>query len=217
PPRRLPPSPTRRSSDLSLELASADWATSAGFDRDEDRWPRAWAEAYLEFAAGEKWQYLRDLGLRLTPIVGWAERGGSGAGEHGKSVPRFHLTWGTGPEVVRVFREPVEAADAAGLVHFAFRHRVAELITEARPAAGVGGGGRGLAAGHTGRGVAANREEAADFELRAPAVVVTSGGIGHDFELMEMHCPTERPGRFPDSMLAGVPAHVDGRMLQISE
>src|SRR5699024_5107787 len=63
----------------SLELPSADWATSAGFDRDEDRWPRAWAEASLEFAAGEKRQYLRDLGLRLTPIVGWAERGGSRA------------------------------------------------------------------------------------------------------------------------------------------
>ena len=199
----------------SLELASADWSTSAGFDRDEDRWPRAWAEAYLEFAAGEKRQYLRELGLRLTPIVGWAERGGSGAGEHGNSVPRFHLTWGTGPEVVRVFREPVEAAEAAGLVHFAFRHRVDGLITE--DGAVVGVRGRVLAASHTGRGVASNREEVADFELRAPTVIVTSGGIGHNFELMEKHWPTERLGRFPDRMLAGVPAHVDGRMLQISE
>src|SRR5699024_4752280 len=72
-------------------------------------------------------------------------------------------------------------------------------------------------ASHTGRGVASNREEVADFELRAPAVIVTSGGIGHNFELMEKHWPTERLGRFPDRMLAGVPAHVDGRMLQISE
>src|SRR5699024_7067320 len=188
----------------SLELASADWATSAGFDRDEDRWPRAWAEAYLGFAAGEKRQYLRDLGLRVTPIVGWAERGGSGAGEHGNSVPRFHLTWGTGPEVVRVFREPVEAAEAAGLVHFAFRHRVDELSTEDGGVVGVRG--RVRAASHTGRGVASHREEVADFELRAPAVIVTSGGIGHNFELMEKHWPTERLGRFPDRMLAGVPA-----------
>src|SRR5690625_730060 len=210
-----PPEQRRLGLRDSLELASADWATSSGFDRDEDRWPRAWAEAYLEFASGEKRQYLRDLGLRLTPIVGWAERGGSGAGEHGNSVPRFHLTWGTGPEVVRVFREPVEAAEAAGLVHFAFRHRVDELITE--DGAVVGVRGRVLAASHTGRGVASNREEVADFELRAPAVIVTSGGIGHNFELMEKHWPTERLGRFPDRMLAGVPAHVDGRMLQISE
>ncbi|UVI35817.1 FAD-binding dehydrogenase [Brevibacterium spongiae] len=199
----------------SLELARSDWATSAGFDRDEDHWPRKWAEAYLDFAAGEKRQYLRDLGLRLTPIVGWAERGGSGAGEHGNSVPRFHLTWGTGPEVVRVFREPVEAAEADGLVDFRFRHRVDELITE--DGAVVGVRGRVLAPSHTARGVESNRDEIEDFELRAPAVIVTTGGIGHNFELMEKYWPVDRLGEFPDTMLAGVPAHVDGRMLQIAE
>lgn len=199
----------------SLELAKDDWTTSAGFDRDEDHWPRKWAEAYLEFAAGEKRQYLRDLGLRLTPIVGWAERGGSGAGEHGNSVPRFHLTWGTGPEVVRVFREPVETAEAAGLVEFAFRHRVDELITE--DGAVVGVRGRTLAPSHTARGVESNRDEIADFELRAPAVIVTTGGIGHNFDLLKKYWPVDRLGEFPDTMLAGVPAHVDGRMLQIAE
>ena len=199
----------------SLELAKDDWATSAGFDRDDDYWPRKWAEAYLEFAAGEKRQYLRDLGLGLTPIVGWAERGGSGAGEHGNSVPRFHLTWGTGPEVVRVFREPVESAEASGLVEFAFRHRVDELITEGGAVVGVRG--RTLTPSHTARGVESNREEVADFELRAPAVIVTTGGIGHNFELMRKYWPADRLGKFPDTMLAGVPAHVDGRMLQIAE
>lgn len=199
----------------SLELARRDWATSAGFDRAEDHWPRKWAEAYLEFAAGQKRSYLRDLGLRLTPIVGWAERGGSGASEHGNSVPRFHLTWGTGPEVVRVFREPVERAEANGLVDFAFRHRVDELITEGGAVVGVRG--RVLSPSHTARGVASNREEREDFVLRAPAVIVTSGGIGHNFDLMRRYWPVERLGEFPDTMLAGVPAHVDGRMLAISE
>ncbi|WP_209324215.1 FAD-binding dehydrogenase [Brevibacterium renqingii] len=199
----------------SLELARADWTTSAGFDRDEDHWPRQWAEAYLEFAADEKRRYLRDLGLRLTPIVGWAERGGSGADEHGNSVPRFHLTWGTGPEVVRVFREPVEAAEAKGLIDFAFRHRVDELITE--DGAVVGVRGQVLADSHTARGVASNREEVEEFAFRAPAVIVTSGGVGHNFALMEKYWPSERLGAFPERMLAGVPAHVDGRMLQISE
>ncbi|RAG74240.1 FAD-binding dehydrogenase, partial [Burkholderia multivorans] len=97
----------------SLDLARSDWAASAGFDREEDRWPRKWADAYLDFAAGEKRDYLHGLGLRLTPIVGWAERGGTDPTDHGNSVPRFHLTWGTGPEVVRIFREPVQAAEAA--------------------------------------------------------------------------------------------------------
>src|SRR5699024_8738768 len=131
------------------------------------------------------------------------------------SVPRFHLTWGTGPEVVRVFREPVEAAEAAGLVHFAFRHRVDELITE--DGAVVGVRGRVLAASHTGRGVASDREEVADFGLRAAAVIVTSRETGQIFELMGELWRTERLGGFPDRMIAGVPADVDGRMLQISE
>ncbi|MDN6373141.1 MAG: FAD-binding dehydrogenase [Brevibacterium aurantiacum] len=209
----------------SLDLARQDWATSAGFDREDDHWPRQWAEAYLEFAAGDKRRYLHDLGLRLTPIVGWAERGGSGASEHGNSVPRFHLTWGTGPEVVRVFREPVERAETAGLVTMGFRHRVDELIVDnggsgsgSGDGASVGGvRGRRLAPSHTGRGVESNREELDGFELRAPAVIVTSGGIGHNFELMRKFWPAERLGEFPQTMLAGVPAHVDGRMLAIAE
>src|SRR3954470_4831889 len=124
----------------SVELARADWLGSAGFDRDrEDHWPRQWSEAYVHFAATEKRQYLRDLGLRFTPVVGWAERGGGLADGHGNSVPRFHLTWGTGPEVVRVFAEPVLEAERRGLVRFAFRHQVDELVVEDGAAVGVRG------------------------------------------------------------------------------
>jgi len=199
----------------SLELAKDDWATSAGFDRDEDHWPRKWAEAYLEFAAGEKRQYLRDLGLGLTPIVGWAERGGSGAGEHGNSVPRFHLTWGTGPGVVELFERPVIDAERQGLVTFAFRHRVDELVSEDGRVVGVRGAV--LVPDDSPRGVASARDQVDDFEIRADAVIVTSGGIGHNFDLMRKHWPTDRLGPAPKHMIAGVPAHVDGRMLEISE
>lgn len=58
----------------SLELAWRDWLGSAGFDRPEGHWPRQWARAYVEFAAGEKRKYLHDLGLRIIPTVG-GERG----------------------------------------------------------------------------------------------------------------------------------------------
>ncbi|MGO2608329.1 MAG: FAD-dependent oxidoreductase, partial [Brachybacterium tyrofermentans] len=76
----------------SLELARQDWHGSAAFDRPEDHWPRRWAEAYLQFAAGEKRSWLHGLGLRLFPVVGWAERGDGRAEGHGNSVPRFHIT-----------------------------------------------------------------------------------------------------------------------------
>jgi len=200
----------------SKELALQDWLGSAQFDRErEDHWPRQWAQAYVEFAAGEKRQYLHDLGLRVIPVVGWAERGDGLASGHGNSVPRFHLTWGTGPEVVRVFLEPVMKAVEQGLVTFRHRHQVDEIVVEEGAAVGVRG--TLLAASAEERGVASNRDRVGDFELRAQAVVVTSGGIGHNFELIRKNWPKDRMGSPPKRMIAGVPAHVDGRMLEITE
>src|ERR687894_911805 len=78
----------------SLELARQDWLGTAGFDREEDHWPRQWAEAYLQFAAGEKRSWLKQQGVGFFPVVGWAERGGDTAHGDGNSVPRFQLVWG---------------------------------------------------------------------------------------------------------------------------
>ncbi|MGW1682770.1 FAD-binding dehydrogenase [Saccharopolyspora sp. NPDC002376] len=200
----------------SYELAMQDWLGSAGFDRDdEDHWAREWARAYVHFAATEKRDYLHNLGLRLTPLVGWAERGGGVAGGHGNSVPRFHLTWGTGPEVVRVFAEPVLAAEKRGLVRFEFRHQVDELVVEDGVVVGVRG--TVLEPSEADRGVASSRDAVGDFELRAKAVVVSSGGIGHNHELIRANWPVERMGPCPETMISGVPAHVDGRMIGITE
>lgn len=199
----------------SVELALQDWMGSAGFDRDDqDYWPRQWARAYVEFAATEKRQYLRDLGLR-APLVGWAERGGGFADGHGNSVPRFHLTWGTGPEVVRIFAEPVLDAERRGLVEFHFRHRVDELIVENGCAVGI----RGAVLEPTDleRGKASNREVVGDFDIRGGVVILTTGGIGHNHDLIRQNWPVERLGPAPKKMIAGVPAHVDGRMLGIAE
>ena len=200
----------------SYDLALHDWLDSAGFDRDdEDHWGRRWAEAYVRFAAGEKRRYLHDLGLRVTPVVGWAERGGGSAEGHGNSVPRFHLTWGTGPEVVRVFAEPVLEGEKRGLVRFAFRHQVDELIVENGAVAGVRGSV--LEPTDLDRGKASSRTVVEKFERRASAVVVTSGGIGHNHELIRKNWPIDRLGPCPEHMIPGVPAHVDGRMLAITE
>ncbi|WP_232679549.1 FAD-binding dehydrogenase [Nocardioides sp. R-C-SC26] len=207
----------------SFELAWQDWQGSAQFDRTEgtadqpgeDHWPRQWAEAYVRFAATEKRDYLRALGLKVLPMVGWAERGAASAQGHGNSVPRFHLSWGTGPEVVRVFREPVEAAEAKGLVTFAFRHRVDKLIVEDGAVTGVRGAT--LAPDDSERGFASNRDVVGSFELSAPAVIVTSGGIGGNHDLVRETWPVDRMGPAPEHLISGVPAHVDGRMLAISE
>jgi uncharacterized protein len=198
----------------SFELAWQDWQGSAGFDRDEDRWPRQWAEAYVNFAAGEKRSWLRAMGHRVFPVVGWAERGDGTATGHGNSVPRFHITWGTGPGVVEPFERRVREAAERGLVTFRFRHRVDELTRTGGAVDGVRG--TVLEPSSIERGKASSRFEIGDFELRAQAVIVTSGGIGGDHDLVRKAWP-ERLGTPPRTMVAGVPAHVDGRMLRITQ
>jgi len=197
----------------SYELALQDWLGSAGFDRPEDEWPRKWAEAYVGFCAGEKRPWLHDQGMRWIPNPGWPERGGYHADGHGNSVPRFHITWGTGPGVVAPFERRVREAVARGVVELRFRHRVDELVADGGAVTGVRG--RRLAPSATDRGVATNRDEAEEFDLSAHAVVLTTGGIGGNHDLVREKWP-ERLGKAPRKMLSGVPAHVDGRMLAIA-
>nr|WP_262391216.1 FAD-binding dehydrogenase [Nocardiopsis sp. CNR-923] len=198
----------------SAELALQDWMGTAAFDRPEDAWPRRWAQAYVDFAAGEKRAWLRAQGLRFFPVVGWAERGGHLAGGHGNSVPRFHITWGTGPGVVAPFERRVRAAVERGLVTLRFRHRVDGLVVADGTVTGVRGAV--LAPSDVQRGQASGRDVVGEFELGAQAVIVTSGGIGADHDLVRQNWP-ERLGTPPAHMLSGVPAHVDGRMLAITE
>jgi uncharacterized protein len=195
-------------------LALEDWMGTAAFDRDEDFWPRQWAEAFVAFAAGEMRAWLRERGLRFFPVVGWAERGGGSAVGHGNSVPRFHLTWGTGPAVIAPFVERVRQGANDGLVTFKFRHRVNELVKSG----GIIDGVRGevLAPSDVERGRKSSREIVGGFELNAQAVIVTSGGIGGNHDLVRRNWP-QRLGPAPKRMITGVPDYVDGRMLAISE
>ncbi|PYE88678.1 FAD-binding dehydrogenase [Phyllobacterium leguminum] len=198
----------------SFELARQDWMGSAGFDRPEDHWPRQWAEAYLQFAAGEKRAWLHSLGMRWFPVVGWAERGGGLATGHGNSVPRFHITWGTGPGVLAPFERLVREAAAKGRIAIKCRHRVSAILKTNGAVTGVAG--EILEPTSTGRGEKSSREVVGSFELSASAVIVTSGGIGGNFDLVRQNWPRDRLGEPPSNMVAGVPDHVDGRMIGIA-
>ncbi|MFJ3234404.1 FAD-binding dehydrogenase [Streptomyces sp. NPDC086787] len=199
----------------SFDLAWTDWRGSAGFDRveDEDSWAVRWARAYVEFATGEKRSWLASHGISLLPTVGWAERGDLRADGHGNSVPRFHIAWGTGTGVVAPFARHAQQAERDGLLTFHHRHRVDELVVEDGTARGVRG--TLLAPDDSPRGVTSNRDRAGEFELTAQAVIVTSGGIGADHDIVRRYWP-ERLGTPPARMVTGVPSYVDGRMLDIS-
>ncbi|MEW2401472.1 FAD-binding dehydrogenase [Streptomyces sp. NPDC046862] len=204
----------------SKDLAWQDWLGTAGFDRGiddpsgQDHWARKWAEAYVDFASEEKHDWLAGLGMQWFPIVGWAERGGGLADGHGNSVPRFHVTWGTGPAVVEPFEKKVRAAVEDGKVTFKFRHRVDDIVTTGGAVTGVRGAI--LEPSNAQRGKPSSRTVVGEFELRAPVVIVTSGGIGANHDLVRQNWPA-RLGTPPKSMITGVPAHVDGRMLAITE
>ncbi|HEV7494254.1 FAD-binding dehydrogenase [Baekduia sp.] len=198
----------------SYDLAWQDWQGTAGFDRPEDLWPSRWAEAYVQWAAGEKRSWMRERGIRFLPNPGWAERGGYGAIGHGNSVPRFHVTWGTGPGVVDPFVARVREGVAQGLVELRFRHRVDAISVTNGTVDGVSGAV--LAPSDVQRGQASSRDVVGDFTLNAPAVIVTSGGIGGNHALVRQNWPA-RLGQAPARMISGVPAHVDGRMLAIAQ
>ena len=197
----------------SLELARQDWFGNAGFDRDEDAWPKRWAEAYLQFAHEEKRSWLREKGVRFFPVVGWAERGGYTATGPGNSVPRFHITWGTGPGIVAPFQSAVEAAETQGRITILPRHKVTSLTVTG----GVVTGAEGdvLAPSGAARGYASSREVVGSFAVTAGATIVSSGGIGGNHELVRKWWP-ERLGTPPQTMVTGVPAYVDGSMQEVS-
>jgi uncharacterized protein len=198
----------------SYDLALQDWMGTAGFDRDDDHWPKRWAEAYVAFAAGEKRDWLRAMGHRIFPVVGWAERGGYDAMGHGNSVPRFHVTWGTGPGLVEPFARRAREAQGNGLLTFRFRHRVDTLMMTNGAVDGVSGAV--LEPDSVERGKSSSRKVVGDFSLRGQAVIVASGGIGGNHDLVRQNWPS-RLGAPPKFMISGVPEHVDGRMIGITE
>ena len=206
----------------SADLAWTDWEGSAGWDRlteadgspGPDHWGREWARAYVHWAAGEKREWLTGHGVAFFPIVGWAERGDGTATGHGNSVPRFHIPWGTGTGVVKPFATLARQHIAGGRIAYLTRHRVDDLVVNQGAVTGVRGSV--LAPDDAARGVASSRDVVGEFELGAQAVVVASGGIGGNHDLVRANWP-ERLGAAPATLITGVPAHVDGRMIGITE
>ena len=198
----------------STELALADWMGSAGFDRPEDHWPRKWAEAYIAFASGEFRAWLKELDIGLFPVVQWTERGGYQVPSHGNSVPRFHLIWGSGPGVLTPFVARITDHVKTGKVQLRYRHRVTELTRDGGAVTGVTG--EILEPTTVGRGEPSSRVVVEGFALGAGAVIVTSGGVGANHDLVRKYWPGG-PELAPKTMLSGVPDSTDGLMLGITE
>lgn len=200
----------------SAELAMADWVASARFadgaDRGAgpDRNGYAWAQRYIEFAAGPMRSWLRSLGVRSFPLVQWAERGGHERHGRGNTVPRFHVTWGTGPGLLEPFVRAARDARMDGSLDVRFRRRVTELIVADGEVIGVHADRLAVSPGP--RGAPSSRRVVGSEVLKAGAVVIAAGGIGANRHLVRTLWPLAEGSRVPE-MLSGVPDSTDGSML----
>ncbi len=184
-------SPEQRRSRIrdSERLALEDWLRIAELG-PEERWPRQWAEQYVTRARDDVGGWLRELGVRFFPVVNWAERGNFG---DGNSVPRFHLTWGTGKALVQAVWGAIESHPRRGALEVRFGARVTALILD------------------DGRVVGCKLDD--HTEARAgKAVVIAAGGIGGNPDLVRRVWPTAELGSPPQQLLMGSHPYADGAL-----
>jgi uncharacterized protein len=184
-------SPEQRRSRIpdNERLALEDWLRIAEFE-PEDVWPRRWAEQYVTRARDDVGAWLREIGVRFFPVVNWAERGNFG---DGNSVPRFHLTWGTGKGLVQAVWGAIESHPRRRSLDVRFQTKVVELSIENGTATGV-------------------KLESGESLRAGKAVVIAAGGIGGNLEIVRREWPTDRLGPAPERLLMGSHYYADGAM-----
>jgi predicted oxidoreductase len=184
-------SPEQRRSRIpdNERLALEDWLRIAEFDA-EDVWPRRWAEQYVTRARDDVGAWLREIGVKFFPVVNWAERGNFG---DGNSVPRFHLTWGTGKALVQAVWGAIESHPRRHALDLRFKSRVVELLIADGAARGV-------------------KLESGTDEHASKAVVIAAGGIGGNLDIVRREWPTERLGPAPKRLLMGSHYYADGAL-----
>lgn len=177
----------------SPELAWSDWQKVARYDAS-DAWPRQWGAFLCEHSVEHAFEFLRARKVRFMPIVIWAERG---LCAKGNSVPRWHMVWGLGPEIIRRLVGALEAHPRRDRLEVLFDTEVCGLETTAGRVTGV-----------RARRVDGTRE----FQVEAPNVVIASGGMcGGD--LSTIRANWYRPwGEPPERLLNGAHSYADGQL-----
>ena len=175
----------------SPELAWRDWQSVADYD-DCDHWPRKWGQFYCENSIEYIFEFLTHKKIAFLPVVNWAERG---LYAPGNTVPRWHITWGTGFEIIDRLLAALDAHPRRANLEILFDTEVSQLETASGRVLGVRG--RRM------------RDDGA-IRVQAEHVVIASGGIcGGD--LSKLRANWYKPwGDPPQKLLNGAHIYGDG-------
>jgi predicted oxidoreductase len=174
----------------SPELCLEDWIRFGELQADE-HWPRAWAGCYARESREWVYDWVRSLGLKFMPAVNFVERGER---IKGNSVPRYHVLWGTGRELVQVLIARLREHPNRARLTLLHRHRATSLMQE-----------NGAVTGCCGQVT----DSAEAFSVRAAVTVVATGGINGSVENVRRHWLPGWPGP-PEVILNGANPHSDG-------
>lgn len=177
------------------ELALRDWLSFGDFGRDAaaEYWPRRWAEAYVNDSEGEIYRWLKARGIRFLPLPLWVERGQHGGGN---SVPRWHVTWGTGHGLATQLIRMLHAHPRRDALTLKFNHRVEALETSG----GRIGGCRGVI-----------EDSGEEFTATGDTVLVATGGINGSIERVRQHWHADWKSP-PATILNGSHKFADGML-----
>jgi predicted oxidoreductase len=177
----------------SPELAWRDWQSVADYQAN-DEWPRRWAQLYCERSRQDIFEFLNSKRIKFLPLVNWAERGIYGPGN---TVPRWHIVWGTGYEIVDRLLQALEAHPRRADLELLFDAEVSGIETAGGRAAGIRG---------------RMMDSGAEIRVSAEHVVIASGGIcGGD--LSRLRANWYKPwGNPPEKLLNGAHIYGDGML-----
>ncbi len=184
------PEQRRMGIEDSPELALSDWISFAEFEEDAI-WPKKWAEFYTASSLEYIYHWLKERGVSFLAMVNWPERG---LFVPGNSVPRWHITWGTGHGLMEAIIRHMNEHPNRDHLTIHYRHKVEELeVTD-----GVVSGCRGV-----------DEENGTRFRAEAGITVAAAGGICGDLDLVRKHW-YKAWGEPPEKMLTGSHKYADG-------
>ncbi len=173
------------------ELALADWLRYAEFD-ENDILPRKWAHTYVHTSKEVIYDWLTQRAVKFMPVVNWPERGMQ---QRGNSVPRWHITWGTGHALMENVVGYLNAQAKRGNLRIHFGHCVNAFTQTNGSVVGCSG---------------VLEEGGTPFAAKAEIVIVAAGGIcGGNLKKVREHWFSDW-GEPPKVLLNGAHRFADG-------